>query len=1035
MNLSHSRFETGMALVVVLAFVVLVTMVVVAFFALATSNRITESSRTHRTQAELLARTAGEHTIGNFLDEIQNTSLSTLTNGVYLPSSATNSVPRRILSTGIPSHDGTFFNLIRQSTSAAEPLASSHSTGVAARNGRVVPPRRWNLPALLEGDGFSETAQLPNWIYVTSNGGLTNSPSDGVIGRFAYNVYDIGGLLNANVAGYPADLSSEDLATVKGLPGGASLDTLGISPDAIAGLLAFRNPDSSSNPDLLKKNIAAQIHDGFLSLVNSESTPSFTNNYFDSRQDLLRYALVENPGLAPALPFLTHFSRSLAAPSWHPSAVTSANPVIPGVRFTTNATITHYRDDGSVETYQVSAGDPLMQRRFSLARLAWFTPSGPAAGISPSAIRAVFGLAWNSDDERWDFVGSDSGSSALDSIPTLAEVATRNREPNFFEILKAGILEGSLGQFATSKTLAGASAQLLEANKDFQILRIGACIMDQADSDNYPTILALSDDREAAGVEDLPYFHLMNMIVLRQTDTSQTPNKLTHADVIWAPVFFNPHQLSSSTASPNEVVMDIARGELLKIQASSGSELIQDLTKDLSSLPAISLPAADFERFRPKPLPAENSTAFNRLGSLVPYATGDTNVQSLKLFSYQDEYTAAPWPADRPVSANAIFRITLNDLLVHLRYRTPSGNLKTYATLGGHEAIPGSGLDGMPHATQGMVIGIGPSFPISDPPTARLQQSNFSLSYYASLWDPRTSRLGPSYGQTRTISDAPAISGTADRIRGGTPFSYTDSNSVPVLPALWPQGERDGEGPGFHSNFADPDGKFRPADGWLGNDANPYRSLSDSSRRPVILQRPFQSVGELGYAFRDSPWKSLDFFDESSGDAALLDLFSVKEEAPITAGRTHLATRQLPVLQSLLQQTAWTPDHTSLLNSSTARSVADAFRSRNYASDGTPTTQLADNPGKLPSFLSADLSADLPILKYQREAISRALASGTQTRTWNLLIDLVAQTGKFQGGSAEGDFIVEGEKRYWLSVAMDRLTSRVIAEQWEAVYE
>lgn len=1032
--LKRSRCERGVALVIVLTLVVLVTVAVVAFFAMATSNRVTETSRANRTKADVLARTAGEYAIGEFVAEIRDPAHSDVPwTGVYLPRTPEDSIPRRRIATALNSGAPDFFNLVRQSVPGADSNASDHSSGDPARGGRIIPPARWNLPRLLSGSGFDAVSQLPSWIYVSADGGLTDTPTDRVIGRFSYNVYDVGGLLHTNVAGFPAGVSPIDLDALKGLGSGADLSVVPVAQPAIDGLLQFRNAQTYQAPSNYVLNADAAFRDGFLSLTNSNGAVTFTNNYFTSRQDLLRYALTENTGLENALPYLTHFSHNLSAPSWVPPTTTSANPAFPGIRWSSDTTITRFLDDGTPESVVRFAGDSLLQQRFSLAKLAWLTPTGPAPGISDQAIRICFGLEWNSGLERWDYVGSDGGSAPLSAILTLSEVATRNREPNFFEILKAGIAEGSLGQVAENKTLAGTTAQLLESNKDYQILRIGAAIIDQADEDNFPTILSFADDLEAAGIEDLPYFHQINMIVLRQTDTSQTPNKLTHADVIWAPVFFNPHRPSTPNDGPSEIVMDVANGTLLRVLASSGSELVQELSppKDLASLPSISIANGDFERFRAAPLPAASASAPNRLENLVSYASGDQSVQALRLFSYQTEYMGE-WPANRPVSDNAIFRINVDDVVIRLSYRTPEGNLRTYATMGGHEAVIGSGINGSPHSSQGSVIGFGPSFLTP----ARLQQANLSLSYYATLWDPRTSRLGPSFGQTRRISDPPPVSGISDRIRSAAPFLFSDSDAQPILPALWPEGQRDAPGPGSYSNFADPDGRIRPGDAWLGQAANPFRNLTDNSRRPVVLQRPFRTVGELGYAFRDSPWKSLSFFDESSGDAALLDLFSVADEPAVTSGRVHLATRQAPVLNALVEKSAESPDGSQRLSGATALAVAEAFRNRSFDASGAPTSQLVANTGGIPAFLSsAGLPANLPIIKYEREAIARALASGTQSRTWNLLIDLVAQSGQFAGGITASDFVVEGEKRFWLSVSIDRFTGRVVAEQWEAVHE
>jgi hypothetical protein len=72
----------------------------------------------------------------------------------------------------------------------------------------------------------------------------------------------------------------------------------------------------------------------------------------------------------------------------------------------------------------------------------------------------------------------------------------------------------------------------------------------------------------------------------------------------------------------------------------------------------------------------------------------------------------------------------------------------------------------------------------------------------------------------------------------------------------------------------------------------------------------------------------------------------------------------------------------------------------------------------------------------QRETIARALAEVGQTRTWGLLIDVIAQTGHYPPNASNLDkFVVEGEKRYWLHVAIDRFSGQVIDQQLEAVYE
>jgi hypothetical protein len=81
-----------------------------------------------------------------------------------------------------------------------------------------------------------------------------------------------------------------------------------------------------------------------------------------------------------------------------------------------------------------------------------------------------------------------------------------------------------------------------------------------------------------------------------------------------------------------------------------------------------------------------------------------------------------------------------------------------------------------------------------------------------------------------------------------------------------------------------------------------------------------------------------------------------------------------------------------------------------------------------------------------RDTIARAVSEVVQTRTWGLLIDLVAQTGHYKpNATGLDDFIVEGEKRYWLHVAIDRFEGtvggggsgnvKVLGQQLEEVVE
>jgi hypothetical protein len=52
------------------------------------------------------------------------------------------------------------------------------------------------------------------------------------------------------------------------------------------------------------------------------------------------------------------------------------------------------------------------------------------------------------------------------------------------------------------------------------------------------------------------------------------------------------------------------------------------------------------------------------------------------------------------------------------------------------------------------------------------------------------------------------------------------------------------------------------------------------------------------------------------------------------------------------------------------------------------------------------------------------------------MFDVIAQSGRFKPTAASyNDFVVEGEKRYWLHVAIDRFTGQIVDQQLEPVSE
>jgi hypothetical protein len=272
---------------------------------------------------------------------------------------------------------------------------------------------------------------------------------------------------------------------------------------------------------------------------------------------------------------------------------------------------------------------------------------------------------------------------------------------------------------------------------------------------------------------------------------------------------------------------------------------------------------------------------------------------------------------------------------------------------------------------------------------------------------------------------------------------------------------------------------------------------AQAESRPMILHRPFRSVGEMSYASRGLPWKNIDFFTPESGDTALLDTFCINElpASNLVAGKVNLNTHQPPVLQAMISgacedeyaNLSKTPASMALsgtvsvteagkaalaqvtrtLNAKQAQNlgpignigeIVGRFVTSTTSTPNDPDNYVYLHPNLTPSSpvppfssgtyyefsgLSTDLSgtavftsSTTSMIQRGRESVIRALADTGQSRVWNLMIDVIAQSGRYPvGTSSFSNFQVEGEKRYWVHLAIDRLTGAVIDKQVEVVTE
>jgi hypothetical protein len=258
--------------------------------------------------------------------------------------------------------------------------------------------------------------------------------------------------------------------------------------------------------------------------------------------------------------------------------------------------------------------------------------------------------------------------------------------------------------------------------------------------------------------------------------------------------------------------------------------------------------------------------------------------------------------------------------------------------------------------------------------------------------------------------------------------------------------------------YADPDGIIRGGDAYYANGSDQdgngfpdafsaYMGTTGTPRpeRPVVLNRPFRTVGELGYVHRGELWKSLDFFTPDSGDAGLLDLFSIDDE-DVVAGTVDLNTRQAPVLQAVLQgevknelATSSTASGDPVISNTDASALSKLLVAERFGAS-SQTGPLANRSELVTRFLAQNTASTnytaFPLNKARREAVVRPLAAVGNTRTWNLLIDIIAQSGRYPTTANDlTQFQIEGEKRYWWHVAIDRFTGQIVASQLEPVYE
>jgi hypothetical protein len=458
----------GAALVIVLAFVVLLSGLLVAYLTRAGIDRQLAQSSFQDTKSDLLARSALDIIVTDFKQEIANGGTVT----------AANIQPQRW---GTPSPGGTpFSNLIRRSvqgdpTGRTSSVSSGPALAANPKRGEII-PARWNSHYLLprassSGNDSAPVSNFaaPDWVLVTPQGPVPAPAASLVIGRFAYAVYDEGGMLDANVAGFPyyasppqsptpglplSDIGRKNgvaFADLRALPtttGGSLLSAGGINaivgwrnlatvrPSAVFPNFTFDPPTFAGGTGTRFVNqFAGNPAIGLSQDFRTVSTSVYlnrTDQAFLTRTELIK--LQRDAGFgAGALQYLGTFSCEKNAPTW-------------------------------------KAGTAAIIQRFYLGNLNLVKPSPPAARHAD--IQRYFGLRWVNGTPgtaspmapavpgHWQYVGA-SGNTMQNRIPAFTA------DPEFFQLLN----------YAINKTNGDDSTHLLTT------LSVGAALIDQYDDD------------------------------------------------------------------------------------------------------------------------------------------------------------------------------------------------------------------------------------------------------------------------------------------------------------------------------------------------------------------------------------------------------------------------------------------------------------------------------------------------------------------------------------------------------------------------
>ncbi len=918
-------------------------------------------------------------------------------------------------------------------------------SGLQGRSVVIEDAKYWEAPCL----GKVQDNQLPRWLYFQEDGKLVSdlsevSSQEPPSVRFGFAMYDIGGLLDIQVAGRT---SGQREMRRSGNPTVAYADLTqlpGFTQMMQDELNGFRN--SKSNKDLLSASDLQRHFEQHYQTNGLIGNP-MKENGFISRQDLIRF-YKKKGWPTDSLKYLTTFSRSVERPMFRSDSTWKSSA--------TNKKWIDLRVQSEFDRLngkKARRGEPLINSYFPLSWLSKLEDES----VSSSWIERAFGLKRNGD--YWVYTGGTG--SQVSTISTIDQVQAQGREPNFFELLKLGIEEGSLG---VSAGYTASRTRGIDANKDFQILRIGGNLIDQFDSNHEPTVIQFAQE-EFYGLEDLPY---LNKFATRPEHVMPTTVGPFYNYVIPELWNNNRKQINPTSTKPYPSIRVRAKEDSWYVPGfytTLANKYVpyNALRASFSTAP-ITIQNNGLEYYR-EPRVIRNASGLELSGQTPPVLPSDMAGVSGYKFDHGTvpvlTVTSANYAGLIGAFSNAVF---------YAEYQNSKGNWTPYHTFAGlvnDDANMMSRTNGI-HPVH---AGFGLNSAICG--TIRLQGSGVAYTVNPLAFnhgvvksDPRTTRFGVSisshgatgntfFGDRSMRPDMTInlnIAGYYDRNLGYganaglQPWSYGDTGNyygttggtVGGYIACMAENRYTRSGPYPHA-YPDLDGVRRWGDYGLDVNPfittpklNPYRS-DDQTYRPIILDRPFKSVGELGYSYRDMPWKSLDLFTTNSADLTLLDLFDAYEHPAVVAGKLSWNVPYPEIWKSLLTgaDRAYQATNPQTISDVDAAKIASKIFQSSIGNNSVPVSRS----DMVRAIANTEVSEAWPAFKHHREAVVRQIAEVGQSSTVNLMLDLVVEDGKTQIKPQKSpEFIAQGRKRYWVAVAMDRLTYQIVDMQIEEVF-